>query len=592
MKTFISVLYFLFFIVVCEINYSQPSAMQPSNYTTSDGSNGDPYFITSVNNLYWLTQTHADWDKYYKQTADINLTGSESWDSGSGFDPIGNNSVKFTGGYDGQGYTISNMTISRGSSNYIGLFGYTTNGTISNLKVQSVSIVGQYYVGAISGYNFNTDITNCSSSGNISGSQDVGGLCGREQNSEINTCFSSCDVSGSTVIGGLLSKATGTIIAKCFAFGDVTAVDLAGGFIGWISEASIQDCYSRGDLLRNSGSATQFGGFIGASEDASDISTSYSTGYVSFYPSDPTDKGFIGNDDASNFYTDCFWDVGSSGQTTSAGSTVEIVGKTTGEMKTASTFTSAGWSSDTWNIDAGTNDGYPYLDWQNGGGTPLPVELISFSASQVDDGILLKWQTATEVNNYGFEIERSLVISNEERNLEWEKIGFVTGHGNNNSPKSYEFVDENPPIGNLKYRLKQIDTDGSFTYYNTIAEVNTGITSAELKKLPTEFSLSQNYPNPFNPSTTISYGIPVVDVPSLPGGLSRYAGQTDVVEGPHVSIKVYDILGNEVATLVDQHHYAGTYKVTFNAAVLNSGVYFYKLTAGSFSQLKKMLLLK
>jgi hypothetical protein len=257
----------------------------------------------------------------------------------------------------------------------------------------------------------------------------------------------------------------------------------------------------------------------------------------------------------------------------------------------------AGESYGTWSAPitahAGSMDGF-VADLHS---DVLPVELMSFGAMQVDDGILLKWQTATEVNNYGFEIERSLVISNEERNLEWEKIGFVTGHGNSNSPKSYSYLDQDYDKDQelrLKYRLKQIDTDGSFTYYSTIAEVDYSITGVENSSTdgPTEYSLSQNYPNPFNPSTTISYGIPVVDVPSLPGGLSRYAGQTGVVEGPHVSIKVYDILGNEVATLVDQHHYAGTYKVTFNAAVLNSGVYFYKLTAGSFSQLKKMLLLK
>jgi hypothetical protein len=229
---------------------------------------------------------------------------------------------------------------------------------------------------------------------------------------------------------------------------------------------------------------------------------------------------------------------------------------------------------------------------ETSGSYPLPVELTTFTAVQVDEGILLKWETATEVNNYGFEIERSLVISNEERNLEWEKIGFVTGHGNSSSPKSYEFVDNEPPAGSLQYRLKQIDTDGTFTYYNTIAEVNTGITSAELKKLPTEFSLSQNYPNPFNPSTTISYSIPVVDVPSLPGGLSRYAGQTGVVEGPHVSIKVYDILGNEVATLVDGHKAPGNYNISFDGNYLSSGLYIYKLVTSKQTFTKKMLLLK
>jgi hypothetical protein len=126
----------------------------------------------------------------------------------------------------------------------------------------------------------------------------------------------------------------------------------------------------------------------------------------------------------------------------------------------------------------------------------------------------------------------------------WEKIGFVEGHGNSNSPKSYEFVDDlNLPVRQagldlnhdhtLKYRLKQIDTDGSFTYYNTIAEVDYSVTSVNEDELPTEYSLSQNYPNPFNPVTIIKYTIPV----------SEFGGQTS----EQVSLRIYDILGNDVS---------------------------------------------
>jgi hypothetical protein len=245
----------------------------------------------------------------------------------------------------------------------------------------------------------------------------------------------------------------------------------------------------------------------------------------------------------------------------------------------------------------GSADFNPWLSSDPTSEPPLPVELTTFTAVQVDEGILLEWETATEVNNYGYEIERSLVISNEERNLEWENIGFVPGHGNSNSPKSYSYLDQDYDKDQelrLKYRLKQIDTDGTFTYYDTIAEVNYSVTGVENPSTagPTEYSLSQNYPNPFNPSTTISYSIPVVDVPSLPGGLSRYAGQTGVVEGPHVSIKVYDILGNEVATLVNEIKSAGIYQVTMDAGKLTSGIYIYKLNAGNFVKSQKMILIK
>ncbi len=211
----------------------------------------------------------------------------------------------------------------------------------------------------------------------------------------------------------------------------------------------------------------------------------------------------------------------------------------------------------------------------------LPVELTAFTAQLNGSGVELNWETATEVNNYGFEIERQL-SENRTQNTEWENIGFVQGHGNSNSPKSYEFIDHDPPTGNVQYRLKQIDTDGTFTYYSAIAEVSNGITSVQEnesdKGLPTVFNLSQNYPNPFNPSTTIKYSIPVVVL--------------SPVEGQHVKLKIYNILGNEVATLVDDQKAPGNYEITFNANKLSSGLYFYKLTTGKFHQTKKMLLVK
>jgi hypothetical protein len=222
------------------------------------------------------------------------------------------------------------------------------------------------------------------------------------------------------------------------------------------------------------------------------------------------------------------------------------------------------------------------------GNTPaggmLPVELTSFTAatSSASTGsataVVLNWTTATEVNNYGFEVERSLVIGHQ--SLEnWEVIGFVEGHGNSNSPKEYSFVDacpfgKNPPSGNLKYRLKQIDTDGTYEYYGTIAEINFNPTGMEENALPTEFSLSQNYPNPFNPATTISYSIPSSLVPT------------------HVSLIVYNTLGQQVATLVNEQKATGNYEVKFNGSQFASGVYYYELRSDNYRSIKKFMLVK
>ncbi len=191
----------------------------------------------------------------------------------------------------------------------------------------------------------------------------------------------------------------------------------------------------------------------------------------------------------------------------------------------------------------------------------LPVELSTFTASAVNGKVTLNWQTATEVNNYGFEIERMLV------NRKWEKIGFVKGAGNSNSPKEYTFADNTSAASTpLSYRLKQIDNDGKFTYSKEI--------TVELSSMPAEFSLSQNYPNPFNPATTIRYSVPVTLSPVT------------------VSLVVYNLLGQEVATLVNTRQSAGNYEVKFNASGLSSGVYLYKLQAGEFSAVKKLILLK
>jgi len=198
--------------------------------------------------------------------------------------------------------------------------------------------------------------------------------------------------------------------------------------------------------------------------------------------------------------------------------------------------------------------------------TSIPVELTSFTASVIDGNVVLDWTTATELNNSGFEVQK-LIDSNIEKLQNWEAIGFVSGNGTTTEKSFYSFADQNPFVGTAYYRLKQIDFDGSCEYSN-IVEV--------YFNLPIEFSLEQNYPNPFNPITKIRYTIP----------------QNEKRKTQDVSLKVYDIIGNEVTTLVDEQREAGYYEVDFNSSNFASGVYFYQLKTGSFLETKKMLLLK
>ena len=186
----------------------------------------------------------------------------------------------------------------------------------------------------------------------------------------------------------------------------------------------------------------------------------------------------------------------------------------------------------------------------------LPVELTSFTGNLITDGVLLKWETATEVNNYGFEIERKSEADG------WTNIGFVQGHGNSNSPKSYSYEDKNLVGGSkFKYRLKQIDADGKFAYSIIV----------EVELMPQEFVLYQNFPNPFNPTTTIGFGIP---------------------EKGNVRLSVLNILGEEIRVLLNEEKEAGYHSIDFNASDLPSAVYFYRIQAGNFIDTKKMILLK
>jgi len=189
----------------------------------------------------------------------------------------------------------------------------------------------------------------------------------------------------------------------------------------------------------------------------------------------------------------------------------------------------------------------------------IPVELTSFTANLGNEVVNLQWSTATETNNRGFEVQKKVSDT-------WNTIGFVNGNGTTASNSNYLFVDsyrDNNYSGKVVYRLKQLDFNGEFTFSNEI-EVDADFTARE-------FSLSQNYPNPFNPSTVINYSVPV---------------KTGVV------LKVFDNLGREVATLVDEVKEVGKYDIEFNASKLASGVYYYKLQAGNFVSTKKFVLMK
>jgi hypothetical protein len=191
----------------------------------------------------------------------------------------------------------------------------------------------------------------------------------------------------------------------------------------------------------------------------------------------------------------------------------------------------------------------------------IPVELTSFVASVDGNSVTLDWETATEVNNSGFAIERKSATS------DFTQIGFVAGFGTTTEPQAYSFTDNSLATGVYSYRLKQIDFDGTFEY-SDVVEVDI--------LAPDVYTLAQNYPNPFNPSTSITFSL-----------------ATD----SKVSLRIFDVLGQEVSTLVNQELTAGVHNYEFNATGINSGVYLYRIEAtgingNEFVDVKKMMLLK
>ncbi len=189
---------------------------------------------------------------------------------------------------------------------------------------------------------------------------------------------------------------------------------------------------------------------------------------------------------------------------------------------------------------------------------PLPVDLVDFNTSVTGADVVLNWATYSEINNAGFEIERTVLPTNT-----WSRIGQVKGNGSVNTFSKYSYVDRNLQSGIYHYRLKQIDFNGNFEYFQLPEAVTIGV--------PDKYFVDQNYPNPFNPHTTIAYGIP---------------------QAGNVVLKIFDMAGREVKTLVNEYKDAGYYVARFDGSSLSSGTYIYRIESGNFVSAKKMVLLK
>jgi len=347
-------------------------------YSGGDGTADSPYQIADANDWLLLTNDPNNWNKQFILTADIDLADVN-------LTPVGNSTTRFTGIFDGNDHVIRNANINMPSSNSVGLFGSLWwYGQIKNLGVEDVNMNGVAKVGGLVGDNYGI-IYSCYATGAVSGVTDIGGLVGENRN-EINFSNAACSVAGTgNYVGGLtganfdkvfFSYATGTVsgmgtytggltgysygissrIVNCHATGDVTGLNNVGGLVGNNYSGEISSSYATGSVEGD----IYVGGLVGI--NGGRIPFCYATGLVS----GSEEVGGLAGDNRGTI-SSCFWDIETSGQIASAGGT----GKTTAQMQTLSTFTSAGWDfvgesanglNDYWQMDV---DGYPYFALQS-----------------------------------------------------------------------------------------------------------------------------------------------------------------------------------------------------------------------------------
>jgi len=382
----------------------------PSPFAGGIGTSDEPFLVA---NLTQLDAVRNFLSYYFLQTADIDASPTTGWNSGAGWEPLGNSTTKFTGNYDGQDHYIDGLYLNR-TTLYNGLFGYTTGSSLSNINLTNVDFTStSSYLGGLAGYNYlSSSIYNCSCQGSITGAGYLGGLVGYNlTSSTIDNCYTDCNIIGTYYVGGMVGRNyTTSTVTNSFSKGTVEGTYYIGGFAGYNTTTGlIENCYSITEVFRTSGDThTQQGGFIGYNYSGK-IKKCYSTGSITYIDAtNPTNRGFMGyvyNDGINYEMTGNFWNTETSGQSSSyyAG---DAVGITSAQMRTQSTFTDAGWDfvgesvngdDDYWNIHTSINSGFPYLNWEY----RVPVETPANMALTVSGtDVIITWDAVTGAADY------------------------------------------------------------------------------------------------------------------------------------------------------------------------------------------------
>ncbi len=448
------------------IYFSQSGLAQTAVQPSGSGTEANPYQIASLDNLYWLTQSDTAWNKYYSLTTDIDASSTSSWDSGSGFTPIGNTTTEFTGTFNGNGNTISNLTINRSSTSYAGFFGKTEFAKIRELGLENITITASQYTGGLVGYAEETDISVSYSTGTIEGGSSSGGLIGFLETSTLDSSYSEVDIDGGSNSGGLVGYSTNSSsIDLSYATGTINGSTNAGGFVGTNTLSSITNCYSTGNVF----GIARLGGFAARNNSSSSITNSYSSGFVSF-STDINNGGFIGDNSAT--VNNSYWNTLSSGMSSSSGGT----GLSESEMKAQLSF--SGWDfSSVWDIDEGNS--YPVLkdNVQN----PAPFYL-SGNGTIFDPYLVSTWNDLLNLSLnsdlWGFYFEQTTDINaSESSNLSSEGFSPI---GDSVNTFTGEYNGAGYSIDNLFINRAQTNYIGMFGYTDGAKIYNLDIKDADI----------------------------------------------------------------------------------------------------------------
>ncbi len=548
------------YFIICLLSllsFSVTTGQTNSTQPEGSGTEADPYKIESLGNLSWLTQSYANWNKFYIQTVDINASETTTWDdsddnsdgdryndpndltdegTNGGWLPI----ETFIGLYDGGGYLIDSLTINRSNvTSGIGFIKSFSGISISGLGLTNINYIGGQFVGGLVGTIKEGVVEECYTTGTITcvggGKYRHAGFVGFITTGviEITNCYSKVNITAignNNYLGGFVGNIKGVVagsIENCYATGDVlNGGESTGGFVGKNEDPDflINRCYSTGNVTNIGGYA---GGFAGDNADAV-ISECYSTGNVS-----STAKrvgGFLGYNktkESGGTISNCY----SLGNVTRLSGSEVSFGGFCGQNKTESTIENSYSTGSVLFLDAtdSTNSGFVALQSGN-----VISCLFDSTASNQSTSSTAIGKTTTEMMT-----EATFTDLNWDFNTIWK------------------IVDSN---------------------YPTFIESAVSVEKNEAMEIPNNFELKQNYPNPFNPSTIIAFALP---------------------KASNITLSVYNIIGEKVAELVNGKMAAGNHTVNFNASTslatasnLVSGIYIYRISAGNFVATKKMILLK